>query len=216
MSTENTIKKLCDACYDGNIQTVRDIITNKHVDINDTQFHDTTPLMLAMRKNQTDVLKFLLSQPELQVDKRNIDGDTALHMACYDCYDITVVRLLCQDRRCTPSVVNSKNKHGMTALMTAVYYGRLEIEVVKEIEKVEGIDFDTKDKDGRTLREVARMRNYTAVLEYLWDRKKRTLKGMAAYSVAKHLQNKEDIDALVDDQHIPKSLKPLVADFCDN
>merc|ERR1719147_496118 len=102
----------------------------------------------------------------------------------------------------------------MTALMRAVHYGALEI--VKEMEKVEGIDFDTKDKDGRTLIEVARMRNRTAVLEYLRDRKKRTLKGMAANSVAKLLKNKEDIDALVDDQHILQSLKPLVADFIDN
>ena len=39
---------------------------------------------------------------------------------------------------------------------------------------------------------------------------------MAAFSVAKHLGNKEDIDALVDDQHIPQSVKPLIADFIDN
>ena len=54
------------------------------------------------------------------------------------------------------------------------------------------------------------------MFEYLRDRKKNTLKGMAASSVAKHLENKEDIDVLVDDQLIPKSLKPLVADFFNN
>ena len=98
--------------------------------------------------------------------------------------------------------------------MQAVYLGQLEI--VKEMEKVEGIDFDTKDRYGRTLIEVARMRNYTAVLEYLRDRKKNTLEGMAAYSVAKHLKKKDDVDVLIDDQHIPQILKPLVADFIDN
>ena len=81
---------------------------------------------------------------------------------------------------------------------------------------VEGIDFDTKDSDGRTLIDVARMRNNTAVLEYLRDRKKRTLKELAAYSVAKHLKKKDDVDVLIDDQHIPQILKPLVADFIDN
>ena len=99
--------------------------------------------------------------------------------------------------------------------MAAVYYDG-SLEIVKEMEKVEGIDFDTKDSNGRTLIEVARMENNTAVLEYLRDRKKRTLKGMAANIVAKLLKNKENIDALVDDQHIPQSLKPLVADFIDN
>merc|ERR1712142_874467 len=128
--------------------------------------------------------------------------------------NIALVRLFCQDRRCTSSVVNIKDNYGRTALMIAVKSGQLEI--VKEMEKVEGIDFDTKHKDGRTLIEVARMRNNTALLEYLRDRKKNTLKGMAANSVAKLLKNKEDIDALVDDQHIPQSLKHLVADFIDN
>ena len=94
--------------------------------------------------------------------------------------------------------------------MVAVYW--VQLETVKEMEKVEGIDFDTKNSDGRTLIEVARMRNNTAVLEYLRDRKKRNLKEMAAYSVAKHLKNKEDVDAL----YIPQVLKPLVADFIDN
>ena len=144
----------------------------------------------------------------------NFDGRTALHWACQTNSNVAVVRLFCQDRRCTPSVVNIKDNDGRTALMKAVYLGKLEI--VKEMEKVEGIDFDTKDSDGRTLIEVARMRNNTAVLEYLRDRKKNTLEGMAANSVAKRLKNKEDIDALVDDQHIPQSLKPLVADFFDN
>ena len=86
--------------------------------------------------------------------------------------------------------------------MWAVYSGQLEI--VKEMEKVEGIDFDTKDRYGRTLIEGARVRNNTAVLEYLRDRKKNTLREVAAKIVAKHLENVEDIDALVDDQHIPQ------------
>ena len=57
--------------------------------------------------------------------------------------------------------------------MEAVYWGHLEI--VKDMEKVEGIDFDTKDSDGRTLIESVRMRNKTAVLEYLLNRKKNTI-----------------------------------------
>jgi len=217
-----TIENLCEASRDGDIQTVRDIVTSKEVDINDTENNEWTPLMCAMDYNQAEIVRFLLTQPELQLDKRNSISETALHWAC----GTTVLRLFCQDRRCSPSVVNIKDFDGMTALMMAVYCGRLEI--VKEMEKVEGIDFDTKDSRGRTLIEVARRRikmavaiepaslnKYTAVLEYLLNRKKKTLKGMAANSVAKHLKNKEDIDALVDDQHILKSLKPFVADFIE-
>ena len=48
------------------------------------------------------------------------------------------------------------------------------------------------------------MKNNTTLLEYPRDRKKRTLRVMAANRVAKYLENKEDIDALVDDHHITK------------
>ena len=58
--------------------------------------------------------------------------------------------------------------------------------------------------------------NKTVVLEYLRDKKKNTLRGMAASIVGKHLKNKKDIDALVDNLHILKGLKPIVADFIDN
>ena len=208
-----TIKNLCNACITGDIQTVRDIVNSKEVDINDAEY-DNTPLMSAMDNNQAEVVRYLLTQPELHLDKRYRDGDTALHGACLFNRDIAVIRLFCQDRRCTPCVVNIKDNDGMTALMMAVYCGSLGI--VKELEMVEGIDFDTKDSDGRTLIDVARMRNNTAVLEYLRDRKKKTLEGMAANSVAKHLKNKKDIDALVDDQLMPKSLKTLVADLFEN
>ena len=104
-----TIKNLCSACITGDIQTVRDIVTSKEVDINDTDNYystDITPLMLAMNRNQTEVVRFLLTQPELQLDKRNSYGDTALHWACSNNSVILVVRLFFQDRRCTPSVVN--------------------------------------------------------------------------------------------------------------
>jgi len=216
-----TIRNLCVACIEGDIQTVRDIVTSKEVDINDRYFTGSTPLMLAVNK-PAEIVRFLLTQPELRLDKRDsVGGGTVLHSACVHNKNIAVVKLFCQDRRCTPSFVNIKNDEGWTALMVAVYWG--ELEIVKEMEKVEGIDFDTKNNDDKTLIEMARMHNgyctssilenKTAVLEYLRSRKKNTLKGMAANRVAKHIENKEDIDVLVDAQHIPKSLRPLVADF---
>ena len=109
-----TIENLCDACYEGDIQTVRDIANSKEVDINDT---DDTPLMCAMGWNQREVVRFLLTQPELQLDKRDSIGWTALHLGCQYSTDIAVLRLFCQDRRCTPSIVNIKDIGGKTALM---------------------------------------------------------------------------------------------------
>ena len=70
--------------------------------------------------------------------------------------------------------------------MFAVWEGSLEI--VKEIEKVNGADFSTRDKYGRLI-EVARMRNNDEVLKYLRTRKMRNLEGIAAYNVAKYMGN---------------------------
>ena len=60
--------------------------------------------------------------------------------------------------------------------MVAVYWGQLEI--VKELENVEGIDFNTKNIDDKTLIEIARMRTgcchspgTTVVFEYLLNRR---------------------------------------------
>merc|ERR1712130_925046 len=111
-----TIKNLCDACGDGNIQTVRDIVTSKEVDVNHTDYHGNTPLMHAMDGNRTEVVRFLLNLPELELHKRNAHGMTALQRA-YNNSNVAVVRLFCQDRRCTPSVVNIKDTYGRTALM---------------------------------------------------------------------------------------------------
>ena len=84
--------------------------------------------------------------------------------------------------------------------MVAVRNGHLE--VVKELEKVEGIRFDTKNRVGETLIEVARRNRDNRVLQYLRERKRKTLQGLAASTVASLIRHGEDIDALINDQHI--------------
>ena len=56
-----TSEKLCDACYDDNIQTVRDNITNKEVYINDIDNEGDTSLTDDMRCNEEEIVEFLLS-----------------------------------------------------------------------------------------------------------------------------------------------------------
>ena len=74
-----SLLRLCNACYDGDIQTVRDIVASKEVDINDIDDEGDTSLTDVVRCNEEEIVKFLLSQPELQLGKRDIDGETALH-----------------------------------------------------------------------------------------------------------------------------------------
>ena len=122
------------------------------------------------------------------------------------------MKLLCQDSRCSPALVNKKGSYGHTALMKAVYWGYGHLDIVKELDR-EGTDFFTKDSDGTTLIEVARMarrRNHVEVLEYLLERPKvDTLQVIAAQNIARYVRNKADIETL----QIPVVMRQFLAGF---
>ena len=201
--------ELCEACSDGNIEVVEEILSNEEVNINDTDYGCETPLMCAVEFGHLDIVRRLLQHPETQLEGYGFMGYTALHVACI--YNkVSIVKLLCQDRRCSPSFVNKKNNNGYAPLMYAVRYGYLDI--VKELD-MEGSDFFTKDRDGISLIEVARFNNKAEVLDYLTKRiKVDNLKVIAAHNVASFLKNKGDVGAL----EIPETLRHFLAGFVDN
>ena len=226
---DNT-RKLCNACRIGNLEEVEDILINEEVDINGSDHTGFTPLIRAVRGQHVQIVRRLLEHPDLQLGKRQVDyhfvcallylgrevyqnnnesklNETALHHACR----VDIVKLLCKDRRFSPSLVNFKNRRGYTPLTQAVHMDNLDI--VKELDR-EGTDFRTRDRDGRNLIEVARTRNNVEVLKYLVERGKKvdSLKVIAAYSVARYMENKPDVTAL----EIPKTLQHLVEGFVGN
>ena len=93
--------------------------------------------------------------------------------------------------------------------MRAVNYGH--IEVVQEMENVEGAHFRIKDSYVRTLIEMARRLGHDAVVEHLVERNNvvDSLTISAAYSVAKYVEDPSDIEYL----EIPDALQRLVAGF---
>jgi len=153
-----TTEELCTASINGNIEQVEKILAREELDINYCKpCHGSgTPLMQAMKHNRLDIVRKFLALSFLLLDKSDTRGNTALHWACDTlAEDSSVITLFCQDKRCTPNIINKKNNEGCTALMVAVRRGN--VDSVKELDKVEGIDFDTKDNDGRTLIEAAMM-----------------------------------------------------------
>ena len=91
--------------------------------------------------------------------------------------------------------------------MIGVYRGHLDI--VKELD-MEGTDFFTKNNDGTTLMEMARMGKSAEVLEYLIKRNKvDRLKVIVAHNVARYLKNKADVEAL----KIPLTERQFLAGF---
>ena len=55
-----TINELCDACCNDDIQTVREIVTSKMVDINKMRYNGFTPLIRAVIHNHTEIVRYLL------------------------------------------------------------------------------------------------------------------------------------------------------------
>ena len=123
---------------------------------------------LALTNCHLDILRTLVEVPELQLGRCNNSGVTALLWA-FSNNNVSIMKLLCQDSRCSPGVVNKKGRYGDTALMWAVIRGYLDI--VKELDR-EGTDFFTKDRDGTTLIEMARREDHVEVLKYLKQRPK--------------------------------------------
>ena len=193
----------------GHLHIVRRILQHSEVEVNASDYAGYTPLMDAVNYGYLDIVRTLLEVPALQLGKGDEYG-SALHQACMH-NRVSIMKLLCQDSRCSPGVVNKKNSYdGVTALMMAVCFGLLDI--VKELDR-EGTDFFTKDRDGTTLIEMARGMNRAKVLEYLIKRNKvDSLKVIAGHNVVRYVKNKSDVEAL----EIPGTVRQFLAGFVDD
>ena len=120
-------------------------------DVNSSDGANTTGLMWALFRGHNSVVELLLSQPSLDVNSSNSNGSTALHWARGN---VTGLRLLLADPRLTS--INARDGGGWTPLMSAVWWGS--VEVVRELVRVEGVDLETRDGEGRSLEQVARQR----------------------------------------------------------
>ena len=161
-------KELCNACATGYNQTVEAILARGQVDVNSHDQYGTTPLMWAMCSNHPSIVTTILAYPHTKLDCSNTyTGDTGLHYACC-CNSPSVIPIIGQDRRCTPDILNIRDRGGRTPLMRAAEQGYLDC--VKELDRLEGTDFQTKNSQGETLIEVTRRKNHAAVVQYLEER----------------------------------------------
>ena len=197
---------MCNACRAGDMQTVETILARGEVDVNGVNQNGYTPLMIAMIYNRANMVTKLLSIPHTRLDCTK-SGMTALYVAClYN--SASLIAIFGQDSRCSPAILNMRNSAGRTAVMMAVHYGHLDC--VKEMDKLEGTNFRTKNAAGDTLVDVARQRGREVVLEYLLGRVE-TLTDIAAYNVAKYIAREGDVGAL----EIPRGLKNVVTKYLD-
>ena len=141
-------------------------------DVNTQNGEGLTALHQAMRTGKMTLVRFLLSRPDTRLDIADRTGCTPLHLACrYNC--VEVILPFCQDARCTQELINLKNNEGHSALMASVYH-QGQVSSLKILsEEVQGIDWNTKNNDGKSLLEIATEMNKKAISKFLERRLKK-------------------------------------------
>ncbi|MCU6433600.1 ankyrin repeat domain-containing protein [Undibacterium sp. Jales W-56] len=101
------------------IEVVRSLL-NKGIDPNSVEaIRGETILMLALREHSQKVFEALLKQPDIKIEARANNGDTAIMLACFEGNVVAVKQLLEADAQI--------NRPGWTALHYAAAKGNVEI-----------------------------------------------------------------------------------------
>jgi len=112
-----------------------------------------TDLMSAIMNSRNEVVKTLLAEPgcdKCDINQQNRENYTALHYACISNNSEAVTALISDSRLTT---LNTQGKSGKSPIMEAVCNNNLEI--VKMMLEVPGVDLLLMDNEGRSIVELA-------------------------------------------------------------
>ena len=164
-SVAMALEQLFTACKTGDVDTVESVIASRYADLNTKDEGGLTPLHIAIYSNHPAIVATLLDTAEVKLTvTSDHNGGTGLHGACYFNH-VPLIAMFARHKRCTPAILNMKNRAGETALMVAVRDGHLES--VKELAQVEGVDFATENNEGHSVMEVAVEKNYQEIVQFL-------------------------------------------------
>ena len=110
-----------------------------------------TPVMRALKFEEFDAVKLLLSVPEVDVNEVDSGGQTLAELAVINNYQELLELMLTVERLDW----NSTNQEGNTPVMTAILCGHLEIVqlILKQPHKIE---LSLRNNNGKTLEDIAR------------------------------------------------------------
>ena len=147
-------KDLLAACRSGNLAQAKKLVAEgANLNYRDVR-NEITPLMVAIEQKQTRIMDWLLWEKTVDVDRYNKHRNTALHYASRFSSDGVMVAML--GNRMERDTVNMPNVDGKTAALLAVEWDNGNPRVLQGLLSVKSVDWDTGDKNGKSLLEIAR------------------------------------------------------------
>lgn len=153
------------ACANGKIETVRQLLTIHHLNVNQHGINHLTPLLTAILSNQLVVAQYLISEAHANVNSLDANSNSILHFACETKSPELLTYLLTQ--KLNSSLLNAQNCKGYTPLSVAAYCGQLAM-VQALIAK--GALIDRHDYDGLTPLHSALSQGHLSVAQYLIEK----------------------------------------------
>jgi len=127
--------------------------------------NEETPLYVACRNNQIEVLKLLFNESKINIEKPNINGETPFWIACYEGNTLIVKFLL--NNKANPEATNKLEE---TPLYVTCHEGYAEI--VKLLIKSNKVNLEATNKKGRGAIHVACYKGHIAIVRLLLNSKK--------------------------------------------
>ena len=137
------------------------LLQNTAVDINH-KHGNFTPLTAACLRNDTQLVKYIVQMPGIDVNITDVENRTPLFIAC-DNGNIDIVRFLINTPRFI--VNNSGNSEDHIPLIKAVLKHRRDI--VECLLRVPGIDVNVRGKDGKSALSYACLHGYSDIVSIL-------------------------------------------------
>ncbi|KAK3994457.1 ankyrin repeat protein [Cladorrhinum sp. PSN332] len=151
------------AAAKGYVNIVSNLLENG-ADPNGAQEDGRTALHIAAEENATGMIACLLKYPGLQLDAKDQDQATALHLASYS-GDSEAVGMLAS---AGPAMVHAKNKYGRTPLVHASHRnGRVS---VVQVLLDNGSDLASREDSGRSSLEWAACEGYLPIVRLLIEK----------------------------------------------
>jgi ankyrin repeat protein len=128
------------------------------ISINQRSERGHTGLMLALNHGNNTVADWLLKQANIDTSCQSDVGGTALHY-CLMADNLRGLQMLFAHTSCPIRGLNTKTSYGDTPIMLGLQEGSKEC--VMFLLRLPQVDLNTRDVEGRTLEDIARLAVFT-------------------------------------------------------